>query len=271
MRDELAAEPGGPARADGCRRRARRAGRRPACGPRRVRGDVRRVRRRASSASSSATRSRSREGRRHLLDQGRRRQDVGRGQPRRARRARRAADGDLGPRPAGRRVVPVPRRAEGQGRQQAAHQGAPRADRRHEGHRHRGPRPAAGGLLLPPPRHPARQAQEAAGGRSSGVLDQLDGRLRPGDPRLRAVDLARVGERVHRRRPAARAARARRRCRRARYEQLQALPRRRAAAGAGRARVLLDGRSPQAPAQGADGDAAAASPRRRSRPPARSS
>ena len=38
------------------------------------------------------------------------------------------------------------------------------------------------------------------------VLDQLDGHLRPRDPRLRAVDLARLRERVPRRRPAARAA-----------------------------------------------------------------
>ena len=52
--------------------------------------------------------------------------------------------------------------------------GQARAARRDEGHRRRGPRPAARRLLLPPPRHPARQAQEAAGGRVTACSRQLE-------------------------------------------------------------------------------------------------
>ena len=101
VRDELARarRPGG---ADGARARCstrwsptsrRRAPSSPSAS--------RRSRPAAASASHDAFRS-AREGPRHLLDQGRRRQDVGGGQPRRARRARGAAHAALGPRPAGR-------------------------------------------------------------------------------------------------------------------------------------------------------------------------
>ena len=167
LRDELAARARRARGAARARARARRAARRPGGRARAVRRALRGLRRQRAAGASSATRSRSREGRRHLLDQGRRREDVRGGQPGRAGRPRRPADADLGPRPAGRRVVPVPGRAEGQGRGQAADPRQARAARRDEGHRHRGPRPAAGRLLLPPPRHPARPAQEAAGGRSA--------------------------------------------------------------------------------------------------------
>ena len=87
------------------------------------------------------------------------------------------------------------------------------------------------------------------------------GRLRPGDPRLPAVDLAALGERVHRRRPAAGAAVPSTLSVRT-LEQLRAFLADGPTAAARRARVLLDGRPPQAPAQRAGGVAARRAARR---------
>ena len=60
------------------------------------------------------------EGGGHVQHQGRRREDVGRGQHRLLRGPRRSADAALGPRPAGLGHLPVPGQAEGQGRRQGA-------------------------------------------------------------------------------------------------------------------------------------------------------
>ena len=74
---------------------------------------------------------------------------------------RRRADAAVGPRPAGREHVPVPRQAQDQGRRQQARARQDRRRRADQGHRPRGPRPAAGGLLLPPHGPRARRRQEA--------------------------------------------------------------------------------------------------------------
>ena len=76
LRDELAAEPGGPAALTAAGAALDMLASHPACGARGVRGELRRLRRRQHSASSSATPSRRHEGCTLLLDQGRRRQDV---------------------------------------------------------------------------------------------------------------------------------------------------------------------------------------------------
>ena len=88
-RDELAGEPGGPAALIAARPGPRGAGRRPAGRARRTSPTASRPSPRRSSGRSCGTPSRSGtdEGRRHLLDQGRRGEDLGGGQPRDARRA----------------------------------------------------------------------------------------------------------------------------------------------------------------------------------------
>ena len=109
----------GAGRADGdgrARRAARDAAGRGARGVRRALRAVRRRRRarRGQGDVPMSTRAR------HLQHQGRGRQDLGGGQPRLPRRARRRADAAVGPRPAGREHLPVPRQAEGQGRRAAS-------------------------------------------------------------------------------------------------------------------------------------------------------
>ena len=100
------------------------------------------------------------------------------GQPRHARRPRRRADAAVGPRPAGREHVPVPR-ARPRSRAAARSSCAARrdVDGAAQGHRHRGPRPPAGGLLLPAhgPRARRRQAPRApARARARAAQDEYE-------------------------------------------------------------------------------------------------
>ena len=110
---------------------------------------------------------------RHVQHQGRRRQDVGGGEPRLSRRARGRADAAVGPRPAGREHVPVPRQAAGEGRRAQARARQERRRRADQGHRPRAARPAAGGLLLPPHGSRARRARSARRGAWRRVLAPL--------------------------------------------------------------------------------------------------
>ena len=128
----------------------------------RVRRPVRRVL--GGAAARRRSRRRSDEHRpRHLQRQGRRREDLGGRQPRRAGRSRRRADAAVGPRSAGRLDLPVPRQAEGQGRREQARARQDRRRRADQGHRPRGPGPAARGLLLPTHGPGAGRDQEANG------------------------------------------------------------------------------------------------------------
>ena len=100
-------------------------------------------------------------------------QDLGGGQPRHAGRARRRADAAVGPRPAGRQHLPVPRARQGQGRRRQARARQVRRRRADQGHRPRGPGPAAGGLLLPPHGPRARRRQASPTRRLGAVLEPL--------------------------------------------------------------------------------------------------
>ena len=247
-----------PGRADRARRRSSR--RSPPPSRRRATTSPAASRRspRPTSGRWCATPSRSgrREDRRHLLDQGRRGEDLGGRQPRHARRPRRAAHADLGPRPAGRRLVPVPHQAEGQGRGEGADPRQGRPAVRDEGHRRRGPRPAARGLLLPPPRHRARQAQEAARApharcstSSTTTTTSRSSTARPSislvsESIFSAADLLLVPIV-----PSTLSVRT--------FEQLQGFLASAGESAPGRARVPLDGRPPQEAPPRADGVAAA--------------
>ena len=145
-----------------------------------------------------------------------------------------------------------------------------RSARVDEGHGHRRARPAPRRLLLPASGPPAGRAQAAAG-RLAGCWTRSR-RVRPGDPGLRAVDLAGLGGRVPRQRPAARPDRPGDPLR-AHVRAAPALPRRPGRPAARRARVPLDGRPAQAAASRAGVAAAAAARRRGHRvpPPASSS
>ena len=103
-----------------------------------------------------------------LQHQGRRGQDVGRGQPRLPRRRGRARARCCGTSTRRARHVPVPHQAEGQGRRREARARQERRRRAAQGHRPRAPRPAAGRLLLPPhgPRARRDQAADAAAWRA---------------------------------------------------------------------------------------------------------
>ena len=118
LRDELAAEPGGPAAliALGAVLDALAAAQQDARDHFAGRFAPLRRGRPAGARARHLPEAGDSEDRRHLLDQGRRGEDLGGRQPRHAGRPRRAAHADLGPRPAGRRLVPVPHQAEGQGR-----------------------------------------------------------------------------------------------------------------------------------------------------------
>ena len=175
----------------------------------------------------------------------------------------------VGPRPAGRRDVPVPRRAEGEGRRQQLIRGK------------REPLAVMKGTdvegldLLPadfsyrhldiqldkhkkPLQGLARVLAQLEDGYDLAILDC-------------APSISLVSESVFsRRRPAARAARALDAVG-AHARSAARLPGRGPGAGARGAPVLLDGRPPQEPAQGARRRRSPASPRRRSRTPARSS
>ena len=189
---------------------------------------------------------------RHLQHQGRRREDLGRGQPRLPRRARTARATllwDLDPQ--GASTYLLPRQAEGQGRRAQARARQERRRRADQGHRPRAARPAAGRLLLPPhgPRARRDEAPDAAAGARARAARR---RVRLRVPRLPAEHLARVRERVRGGRRAARAADPGD----AVLAHLRAAARRsspsRRPAGA---RVLLDGRRPQAAAPRGDGAA----------------
>ena len=128
-------------------------------------------------AARASSRSTSREPRpRDLQHQGRRRQDVGGGQPgdaRRPRRARRRCCGTSTRRARARTCSAC--KPEGQGRRREARARQDRRRRADQGHRHRGPGPAAGGLLLPPHGPRARRRQEARRRGSTRVLEPLAG------------------------------------------------------------------------------------------------
>ena len=99
---------------------------------------------------------------------------------------RRVAHAALGPRPAGRRDVPVPGRAAGQGRQRGAGPGKRPLDDGDQGHRLRQPRPAAG--RLPLPQHGSRpRRHEEADPSAAQLLGQRGRRLRRRLPRLPAA------------------------------------------------------------------------------------
>ena len=115
----------------------------------------------ASSARLRPAREVDDEGPRVLQHQGRCREDVDRGEPGLPGRARGTAHAAVGPRPAGRRHVPVPGPAPGQGRR--ARPGDPEAPDRGgaEGDRLRRAGPAAGRLQLSQHGPRARRHQEA--------------------------------------------------------------------------------------------------------------
>ena len=88
----------------------------------------------------------------HVQHQGRRREDVGRGEPRLPGRPRRPPYAALGSRPAGLGDLPAPGQAQGQGRRQGARRRPAVAGPGDQGDRLRPARPDAGRLQLPQPR-----------------------------------------------------------------------------------------------------------------------
>ena len=85
-----------------------------------------------------------------------------------------ARDAALGPRPAGREHLPVPRQAEDQGRRREARARQDRRRRARSRAPTRGPGPAAGRLLLPPHGPRARRAPRSPTTRLTAVLKPLD-------------------------------------------------------------------------------------------------
>ena len=143
---------------------------------------------------------------RHLQHQGRRRQDLGGGQPRLPRRATTAPARCCGtsiPQGASTYLFRVKPKVKGGGRKLV--RGKSDVRRADQGHRPRAPGPAAGRLLLPPhgPRARRHQAPDAPAGARARAARR---RLRLHLPRLPAEHLAGLRERVRGRRRAARAA-----------------------------------------------------------------
>jgi CHAD domain-containing protein len=141
-----------------------------------------------------------------IQHQGWRGEDHDGGQPRLPGGRGGAADGPVGPGPAGRRELHVPGQAQGQGGRPRPHQRQTPARRRHQGHRLRQPGPDPGRLHLPehgPAARPGRREARRPAGRQARQEDlQAPGaalrRVRRGLPRLPAVGLAGLRERAAR-------------------------------------------------------------------------